>query len=428
MNCASSGKSRAVLSVIEIVRKIEVRVVAATLLASLCIAETAFAQDWPQWRGPDANGIARESFDPATLSPAPKVLWKASLGAGYSSPSVKDGLVYCMGNTGEKDVVTCREAETGRQVWSFTYACAEGSYPGPKATPTVDGVTVYTLSREGHLFALDAKTGQVRWARNLVKDFGVSEQTYDFSSSPVIFEDLLILNAGHSGLALDKRTGAKAWGGASGPAGYATPVLARMGNELTAVIFGWGAVFGVVPRTGAVKWTFDWENHAHANAADPAVIGQTVFVSGAYGKGCALYDVSGLTPKEVWNSMALGSHFSPFIVKDGFLYGVDGDARTPGAGSLRCVDLTTGKAAWSAPLGFGSLIAAENLLVFLGSTGTIVTADASQSAYVERSRGSLPRNQYWTPPALANGRLFIRNLSGDLFAVDVRKTGDPVKQ
>jgi outer membrane protein assembly factor BamB len=400
--------------------------IGTALLALFIFAGTAFAQsDWPRWRGPDANGSSPEIVNPAALAPQPRVVWKASLGTGFSSPSVKDGLLYCAGNAGGVDTVTCLDFGTGRKVWSFSYPCAEGSYPGPKATPTVDGGLVFTLSREGHLFALDARTGKVRWARHLVKDFGAGRQQYDFSGSPVVMDNLLILNAGRSGMALDKTTGQKVWGsggtsGSGGQGGYAAPVIASIGGAPTAVILGWRAVFGVSPRTGAVQWSFDWENESDVNAADPVVFGDKVFVSSAYWKGCALYDVSGPAPSMVWKSQALASHFSSFILRDGFLYGVDGDARMPRVGSLRCVDVQTGKAAWSAPLGFGSLIAAGDTLVVLTSTGTIVAADISPAAYVERGRGSLPRDQYWTPPSLANGRLFIRNLSGDLFAVDVK--------
>ena len=95
------------------------------------------------------------------------------MGKGLSSVSVKGRYAYTLGNANGKDTVWCLEAETGKKVWSFSYDCGPGSYPGPRATPTVDGGVVYTLSREGHLFAFDAGNGKVRWRRHLVKDFGV---------------------------------------------------------------------------------------------------------------------------------------------------------------------------------------------------------------------------------------------------------------
>jgi outer membrane protein assembly factor BamB len=118
------------------------------LLVALALPAGSQSLDWPRWRGPDANGFtASETVNPAALSPQPKVLWKATLGIGYSSPVVKEGLLYCMGNAGGEDTVSCLDVKTGRKVWSWAYACAPGSYPGPKATPTVDDGLVFTLSR-----------------------------------------------------------------------------------------------------------------------------------------------------------------------------------------------------------------------------------------------------------------------------------------
>jgi len=149
-----------------------------------------------------------------------------------------------------------------------------------------------------------------------------------------------------------------------------------------------------------------------------------VFVASAYGKGCALYDVRGPSPTLLWNSDAFQTHFSSFVYLDGYIYGIDGDARQPSAGTLCCLDARTGKPAWSLRLGFGSLIAAgvkggERLIV-LSSAGTIFIAAASPGGYKELAKATLPRDQYWSPPALAQGRLFVRNLSGDLFAIDLR--------
>jgi outer membrane protein assembly factor BamB len=358
--------------------------------------------------------------NPKALEGQPAILWKASLGTGYSSAAIKGPYLYGMGNKNGADTVFCLNVETGKKVWSYSYPCAMGSYPGPKATPTVDGNALYTLSREGHFFSFDAKTGKVLWAKNLETDFGVRSPDYDFAGSPVVVGDRILLNAGGSGMALDKATGARIWASGAGPGGYATPIVADFAGKAVAVIFGERAAYGVDVGKGSVLWSFDWQTGSDVNAADPVVIDGKVFVATAYGKGSGLFDVSKSRPTAVWTNNAFETHFSSFVSLDGYLYGIDGDARVPGAGSLRCVDARTGETAWSAPLGFGSLIAAGKRLVVLTSVGTIVVADADPSAYRELARCSLPRNQYWTPPALAQGKLFVRNLTGDLFAIDVR--------
>jgi outer membrane protein assembly factor BamB len=381
----------------------------------------AEGEDWPRWRGPAGNGTSAETLaNPAAVNSHPRIIWKASLGAGYASVAVQGPRLYALGNENGKDTVFCLDAGSGKTLWTFSYTCGQGSYPGPRATPAVDEGFVYTLSREGHLFCLDAETGKPRWARHLVKDFRVAAPTWDFACSPVISGGRLFLNAGESGIALDKTSGELLWGSASGPGGYATAVLAEIGGKPSVVLFRRTSVAAVEPANGTELWSFPWRTDSDVNAADPLVIGNSVFVSSGYGRGCALYDVGGGVPRELWKSGAFAAHFSSFVFKDGYIYGVDGDARMFGVGTLRCVEARTGKEAWSARTGFGSLIAVGGRLIVLNSAGVIITAEATPAAYREIARGPLPRSQYWTPPAFSRGILYVRNLRGDLFAVDMK--------
>ena len=376
--------------------------------------------DWPHWRGPNGNGVSAETqWNPTAVDSHPRILWKASLGTGFSSVAVAGRRLYALGNENGKDTVFCLEAKTGKTAWTYVYSCGQGPYPGPRATPAVDEGFVYTLSREGHLFCLDAETGKPRWARHLVKDFRAVPPTWDFAGSPVISGSRLIMNAGESGMALDKTSGEKLWGSGGGPGSYATPVLAEIAGKPAVVLFRRSSVAAIDPASGAELWSFPWQTESDVNAADPLVIGNTVFVSSAYGHGCALYDVGGARPREVWKSVAFQSHFSSFVTMDGYIYGVDGDARQSGTGTLRCLDARTGREAWSSRTGFGSLIAVGKRLIVLNSAGVIITAEATPSAYRELARGPLPRNQYWTPPAFSRGTLYVRNLEGDLFAIDM---------
>jgi len=396
-----------------------------SVLFLLAAAASAPAEDWPRWRGPNGNGVSPESqWQASGFHSEPRLFWKASVGEGFSSVAVKGRYAYTLGNADGKDTVWCLEAETGKRVWTYSYDCRLGSYPGPRATPAVDGEVVYTLSREGHLFALDAATGKVRWRKHLVDDFGVAPPGWDFAGSPVVAGERLVLNAGQAGLALDKGTGAKLWGSGRGPGGYATPVLAQLRGKPGVVFFGEAGVYGVDLRSGEQLWFFEWQTGSDVNAADPVVFDEKVFVASAYGKGCGLYDVGKPFPLLIWRSDAFKTHFSSFVHLGGYIYGIDGDARQTNAGTLRCLDVRTGKPAWSMRLGFGSLIAAgqpgSERLIVLNSTGAIFVAPASPAGYKELAKATLPRDQYWSPPALAQGRLFVRNLRGDLFAIDLR--------
>ncbi len=187
--------------------------------------QTAAAAEWPNWRGPNHNGI---SIEKGWLTDWPKEglkkLWKAELGRGHSSVAVMAGKVYTMGRNAEQDTVLCLNAGTGATVWKHSYPAADSDYGGgPRATPAVDGKAVYTLSADGQAFCLDAVSGQVIWHKNLQKELNLVMPLHNFSSSPVLEKELLLANMGTSGLALDKKTGNVAWKSA-GDSSYSSPV------------------------------------------------------------------------------------------------------------------------------------------------------------------------------------------------------------
>ena len=182
------------------------------------------ADDWPQWRGPDRNGISGETgwMNGWAQGSAPKVAWRAAVGKGHSAVSVRGGRAFTMGWDGEHDSVFCFDAVTGRLNWKQSYPCTTIlQWPGPRATPTVDGDTVFTLGQHGQLRAWDTRTGQPRWQRDLPEDYN-PDVDYGFAWSPLVEPagtgtddrdgDLLILNAGSRGLAIRARDGSIAWG------------------------------------------------------------------------------------------------------------------------------------------------------------------------------------------------------------------------
>ena len=376
--------------------------------------------DWPKWRGPDGNGTASETdWNPAALESGPDILWQASVGAGYSSLAISDGRVYTLGNKNGEDTVYCLDMLSGKVLWEYSYDCSSGQYPGPKATPAVDGNLVYTSSREGHLYCFNALSGDVVWFKHLVDDYRVRPPQWRFAGSPVVHGDLVILNAGPSGLALDKATGEKIWGSGRNGAGYATPVMYDHGDSPAVAIFSSNSISGVEVENGDVLWSYPWHTGSDVNASDPVIFRQYAFVASAYSKGSGKIDFSG-RPALVWESRYFQTHFSSFVLIEGYLYGNDGDARRPSSGKYRCVDFETGREMWSETLGFGSLIAVGEYLIMLNSLGTIVIAEATPDEFREVSRASLPRNQFWSPPAYSDQRLFVRNLRGDVFCIGLR--------
>lgn len=399
---------------------------AATRVVFLCIGllwlflPTSASGEWPRWRGPHGNGIVTDTnWNPAVFAEEPKILWRASVGVGYSSVAVSNGLAYTLGNSRGKDTVFCLDAQTGEVIWAYSYACGSSQYPGPRATPTVDGDRVYTLSLEGHLHAFDADTGEVIWFRHLIDDYRIRPPQWSFACSPVIHENSLILNAGAAGFALDKNSGEKLWDSGRGPGGYSTPVFYEHGDITAAAILSNQRISGVEIGSGDVIWSHPWRGMPDINGSDPVVYEQRVFVASGYGKGSSLIDFSG-RERTIWESRYFQTHFSSFVLIDGYIYGNDGDARRVSSGVYRCIDFDTGVEMWSADLGFGSLIAVGEYLILLNSVGVITIVEASPEGFHQLSRAAMPRNQYWTPPAYSEQKLFVRNLRGDVFCVDLR--------
>lgn len=393
-----------------------IAILACVLLGSR--GATAGEADWPSWRGPDRNGISRETdWNALAFAGGPKVLWKKSVGAGYSGVSIESDQLFTMGNSDGKDTVSCLRPDTGEELWTFRYDCADGGYPGPRATPLIDGANVYVVSREGHLFCLDRKTGVKKWGINIVAEFGARAPKWGHSGSPWLEGDLLLLNACKSGIALDKRTGKKVWASPSDKCGYATPVVVGSRKNRQALIFGAKSLYSVAVATGEENWSFPWITSYDVNAADPVVTDKGIFISSGYGKGCAFLDVSGPKPKAVWQKKKMANHFSSSVVLAGYLYGIDGNT---GSGVLRCLDLATGEEAWSENLGFGSLTAADGKLIMLNERGGLFIAAAEPSAYREFSRATLEaKPRFWTPPVLCRAKLYCRNDKGVLFCIDM---------
>jgi outer membrane protein assembly factor BamB len=395
------------------------RILAVSAVLLCLVAAWSRCQDWPRWRGPDGNGITKETLDPQKLAGGPKIVWQASVGIGFSSVAVAGPYLYTMGNTSREDTVYCLDVDSGEEVWRYSYPCAAGSYAGPRATPAVDGDSVYTLSREGHLHCFDARTGAVIWKKQLFQDFRITRLRHGHAGSPIIVGNLLILNAGTAGLALDKRTGAKVWDNGVAGAGYATPVIYQHEDKTAVAILGSEYVHGVEASTGKILWSYPFVNSDRTNAADPVVKDGRVFVSSAYGKGCAVIDFSGGKPYIVWESGIFLAHFTSFVLIDGYLYGNDGDARSAVSSHFRCVEFDTGREMWSEKISFGSPIAAGDKLIILNSIGKIFVAEATPQEYRQVASTSLMYDLYWTPPVFVRGRLYCRSQYGDLYCIDV---------
>lgn len=377
-------------------------------LHALSLAPLTSAADWPHWRGVNHDGKTTESLGPVTsLNP----LWKAEVGIGFSSFSVVGTRVYTMGNREGQDTVWCLDAETGDTLWKHTYPCAldpkyyEG---GPGATPTVTEEAVYTLSKKGHAFAFHPETGAVLWKRDLVADHALKLPEWSFAGSPHVAGDLIVLNVGTAGTALDRRTGQTRW--QSGPAatGYSTPVPLTPelgGPEATAFFLG-NAMAGVESSTGRVLWRIPWEG---LPATDPLVVGAELFITSSSGSGVMRTGTDG-TRKPLWRRNDYQHYFNPPVRIGGHLYGFSGTTHKPTR--FVCVEWATGKECWSAPgHATGGIIATADWLVLCDKCEILLVRPTPEKLDIVLREAVLP-GTCWTAPVVAGGRIFARNALG----------------
>jgi outer membrane protein assembly factor BamB len=235
----------------------------------------------------------------------------------------------------------------------------------------------------------------------------------------VIHEQMLLLNIGEAGMALDKRTGKILWSSPDKDAGYTSPVLFKRHDAWFAIFSADDAWAAVNVKTGKEIWRVKWLTRYGVNAADPIVSGDTVFVSSGYNKGGALLKIGDKEATDVWRNRNMRSQMNSCVLLDGFLYGIDGDTTTKNF--LKCVDLKTGEVRWSHEgVGMGSLMAARGKLIVLSETGELIVAPALPEGFKPSARAKVLDGKCWTVPVLANGRIYCRNAVGDLVCVDVR--------
>jgi outer membrane protein assembly factor BamB len=381
--------------------------------------------DWPQWRGPRRDGLSAEKFLTDWPRTGPKVLWKQPVGAGYSCVAVVGHRLLTMAREGDDEVVLCLDTADGRELWRFRYPCPytnqQGS--GPRATPTVYDDLVYTVGATGILHCLKLASGEKVWRHDLLPEFNSPGMEYGVSFSPLIEGDLVYTNPGGPGgnslAAFDRRTGKLAWKALDDPGGYSSPIAVTAAGVRQVVFFTGTRLVGVDPADGREYWGFPWETSAHSNIATPIAVGDYLFISSSYGKGCALLKVvrdqeGGLRVQNVYANRQMRNHFSTCVYHGEHLFGFNDNV-------LTCLELRTGQARWSARgFGKGSLLIADGHLVILGEDGKLALAEATPEALRKKASFQALDQKCWTVPVLAHGRLYVR-AEGQLHCFDVKQ-------
>lgn len=417
-------------------------------------------EDWPDFLGRRRNGTSSEqdlSFD--WPEKGPRIVWQTKLGTGYAAPSIARGRLYHFDRYGDEDRLICREAETGKELWSIAsptgYDDMLGYNNGPRCTPVIDGNRVYTFSAEGRLRCVDVTNGKAIWEIDTQKQFDVVRNFFGVGSTPLVWRDLVIVNIGGSPpdgppdvyaaqgnvqgngtgvVAFDKLTGKVAWKASNELASYASPVAAEINGRPWCFVYARGGLVGLDPRTGTVDFEYPWRAPLleSAIASSPAVIGDEVFISESYAVGSSLlkvrpggFDVTWKDDRKT-RDKAMLLHWNTPVYHDGFLYGSSG--RHASNAELRCIEWRTGKVRWSQPaLGRASLTYADGHFICLAENGTIHILRATPDAYEpvrsvelqDEAGNDLLIAPAWIAPVIARGLLYVR---GDdrLVCLDLR--------
>jgi outer membrane protein assembly factor BamB len=424
-----------------------------TPIAALCLCLSAAAvtttpylelstSDWPQWRGPQRDGNSKESgLLKQWPAGGPKLLWQVNdIGDGYSTPVVVGNRIYVMSNRGmDNEFVQALSTKDGSVLWTTRVGNVGNpdqnpNYPKARSTPTVDGDLVYALGSDGDLACLEAKTGKLRWSRNIRKEFAGQPGEWAYAESPLVDGDAVIITPGGvqaTMVALNKKTGALIWKTAipgGEPAGYASAIVVNAAGRKQYVQFLSKGIVSLDAKTGQFLWRYSEAAKGPAQYFTPVASGEYVY-GGALGIGGGMVrlkpDSNGVTAEQVYFIRGLPNGPGGAVKVGDHIYGTE-VGRT-----LVAAEFTTGQVKWqNESLGLASIAAADGHLYLHGINGDVALVEATPEGYREKGRftppaqptkkqvGQFPEGAF-AYPVIANGTLYIRDL-GTMWAWDIK--------
>jgi len=376
------------------------------------LTATETGADWPGFRGPHRDGSVPGVRIETDWSASPPVeIWRRPIGPGWGSFAVRGNLFYTQEQRGEDEFVSCYDATTGMPVWRHGdparfFETMGGA--GPRATPTLSGSRVYTFGATGILNALDASDGAVVWSRNAASDAEAKVPFWGFSSSPLVVDDLVIVNTGVLG-AYDLATGEPRWFGpaAEKPSSmhmsyYSSPHRLTLDGVEQVVQLSPAGATGLSP-VGSTLWEHPWSGIPQpAMTADGDVLigteSGTRRIAVAHGPG-------GWTVEKRWTSAGLRPGFNDFVVHDGYAFGFDGAV-------LACIDVEDGELKWKGErYGHGQLVLLpdQGLLLVMSEQGELALVAATPDRFTELARFAAIEGKTWNHPVLVGDVLLVRN-------------------
>lgn len=390
------------------------------LVVSVPLAAADPTAEWPQWHGPKRDRVWPFRDLPPTLPNEFPTLWKKAIGGGFGGVAVAGGRVYVMDRqTTPREVerVVCLNLDTGDTAWVREYPVKYGSLDygnGPRATPTIHDGKVYTLGAVGHLHCLNAKTGDIVWSHDCVKEFKAKLPTWGLACSPLVDGDRVLVQIGAEDgcLAVFNRTsGTLAWKALADRAGYATPLRLNIGKNKLVIMWTAENINGLNAETGARLWNVPFAVTYDVAISDP-VWHDAVLLCSQYWEGSKALklDPEGLNPTVIWEGKRLRQLMATPLVRDGHAYALDRE------NGLMCIELKTGKVKWD---GFkvsadrhnphASLVwTGDGRAAIVNDKGELIVAKLAPDKFEELGRRKLFAGS-WSHPAFAGKHIVLRD-------------------
>lgn len=380
---------------------------------TLALAVTLPQPDWPQFLGPNRDGVTTEVVP--VWAGKPTVAWKTDVGPAHSSPVVAGGVVYLFDQPPKQnaDRLSAYELATGKPRWSKTYDRPEFNPPfgaGPRGTPSVVGGKVYTLGGTGVLACWDARTGDVLWQRDTLKDFKAENLVFGISASPLVSDGKVFVNVGGKGaglVAFDAATGKTIWQATDDGASYSSPIV--VGKQV--VFLTKLRLIGVNPADGKVLWSVPFKDRLSESATAPLVVGD-LLIGSSVSLGSVALKLTEDKATQVWRNRALNCYFSTPVTAGDHLYMLNGVLSITPSITLRCVEIATGKVRWEKP-DIGKYHAAlirtgDGKLLMFDDGGRLTLFQPNPEQYKELATATVC-GPTWAHPAVAGGFVVIRD-------------------
>ncbi len=402
-------------------------------LPILLLSSFAHAADWPQWLGPNRDGVSSEKVAP--WQEAPKRVWSARVGEGHSSPIVAGGKVVLHTKIDGKneESLSAYDAATGEVLWTHSYPRGEfnGLYGnGPRATPCCVDDKLYAYGATGILTCCNAGTGEQLWQVDALAKFKAPNLKFGISSSPLVEGDkvVVMVGKGASVVAFDRINGIVLWEALKDPASYASPIATGEGKERQLLFLTQQGVVSLNPADGTLLWKSPLVDILNESSTTPVRVGDMLLASsvtfGSVGLKVQTKDGKPV-PEQVWKNSSLTCYFStPVPVGADHIYMVTGSIfPPPPQARLSCVDAKTGKELWRkdrvGKYHASLLRTGDERLLFLDDAGNLILLDPNPKEYRELARSKIC-GETWAHPAMADGKLYLRD-DKELICLDVGK-------